>query len=254
MSLLLLQIKTVLRMLILPPAGPLLLAVIGLFLLKRRPLTARILLIVGIGSLWAMSLPVVADRLSGMVERYPALDLSKPTGAQAIVILGGGGQRAYAPEYGGPAAEALLLERLSYGAYVARKTNLPVLVTGFHLEAHAMDATLSRNFGVQAKWIEDQSYDTFENAARSMRMLGAEGIHRIILVTHATHLPRSVREFTAAGADVVPAPVGMLNERDTGMFRYLPNPLALLRSYSAVYELIGEPVRAVLAATHLRRQ
>ncbi len=196
----------------------------------------------------------MADRLSAWVERYPALDLSRPTGAQAIVILGGGGQRAYAPEYGGPAAEALLLERLSYGAYVARKTGLPVLVTGFHIEAHAMDATLSRNFGVQARWIEDQSYDTFENAAHSVRMLAADGIHRIVLVTHASHLPRSVREFTAAGADVVPAPVGVLAERDTGIYRYLPNALALVRSYSATYELLGEPVRAVLAATHLRRQ
>jgi len=25
------------------------------------------------------------------------------------------------------------------------------------------------------------------------------------------------------------------------------------RSYSAIYELLGEPVRALLAATHLRR-
>ena len=35
-----------------------------------------------------------------------------------------------APEYGGPAAGPGLLERLSYGAYVARRTGLPVLVSG----------------------------------------------------------------------------------------------------------------------------
>jgi uncharacterized SAM-binding protein YcdF (DUF218 family) len=250
----LLQLKTVLRMLILPPSGSLLIALVGLLLLKRRPLAARIFLVFGIGSLWALSTPSVADLLSGAVESYPALDLRRPTGAQAIVILGGGGQRAFAPEYGGPAAEPLLLERLSYGAYVAQKTGLPVLVTGFHVEAHVMDATLARNFAVKARWVDDQSYDTFENAAHSVRILAADGIHRIILVTHASHLPRSVREFTAAGADVVPAPVGVLTVRDTGIYRYLPNPMALVRSFGAVYELLGEPVREVLAATHLRRQ
>ena len=33
----------------------------------------------------------------------------------------------------------------------------------------------------------------------------------------------------------------------------LPHPDALLQSYAALYELLGEPVRAFLAATHLRR-
>jgi hypothetical protein len=62
-----------------------------------------------------------------------------------------------------------------------------------------------------------------------------------------------VHEFTAAGLEVVPAPVGILAARDLGILHYLPNPDALLRAYSALYEFLGEPVRALLAATHLRR-
>ena len=99
-----------------------------------------------------------------------------------------------------------------------------------------------------------QRFDTFENARNSVRLLKADGIHRIVLVTHATHLRRSVHEFIAAGVEVVPAPVGMLAARDLGMSRYLPNLGALQRSYAAIYELLGEPVRIFLAATHLRRQ
>jgi hypothetical protein len=34
----------------------------------------------------------------------------------------------------------------------------------------------------------------------------------------------------------------------------MPNPSALERSSAAVNELLGEPVRAFLAATHVRRQ
>lgn len=250
---LLLQIKTLLRKMILPPAGPLLLAMLGVFLIKRRPLLARTLLILGLGSLWLLSTPVVSDALTGLAEHYPPLDWRSAAGAQAIVILGGGGQRALAPEYGGPAAEPLLLERLSYGAYIARQTGLPILVTGFRIEAAAMRDTLRRNFGIEARWVDDAAYDTFQNASNSVRMLEADGIQRIVLVTHATHMWRSVHEFTAAGALVVPAPVGALAERDPGIARYLPNPDSLQRAHAAIYELLGEPVRAFLAASHLRR-
>ena len=82
--------KTVLRNLILPPTGPLLLAIIGLLLLRRRPRLARGLLALGLGSLWLLSLPFVADALTRLTEHYPPLDLAQPTQAQAIVILGGG--------------------------------------------------------------------------------------------------------------------------------------------------------------------
>jgi uncharacterized SAM-binding protein YcdF (DUF218 family) len=249
----LLQFKTILKAFILPPGGPLLLALLGLLLLKRRPRLARLCLVVGIASLWLLSTPIVSDAMTGLVERYPVLDLAQAANAQAIVILGGGGQRGLAPEYAAPAAEPALLERLAYGAYLAQKTGLPVLVTGFQIEAHAMHDTLQRNFGIEARWVDSDAYDTFQNAANSLRLLKADGMHRIVLVTRATHMWRSVQEFTAAGFEVIPAPVGMLANRDLGIFRWLPNPDALLRSYMAAYEMAAEPVRAILSATHLRR-
>jgi uncharacterized SAM-binding protein YcdF (DUF218 family) len=249
----LLHLKTLLKDLILPPSGPLLLALLGLLLLKVRPLLARICLIAGFASLWLLSTPVVSDALTGLAELYPSVDLRQAATAQAIVILGGGGQRAFAPEYQGPAAEPFMLERLSYGAYIAKQTGLPILVTGFSLEARAMHDSLQRNFGIETRWIDDHAYDTFQNARNSARILAAESVHRIILVTHASHMRRSVQEYAAAGFDVVPAPVGMLAERDFGVLYYLPNPEALLRSHAAINELIGVPVRIFLSASHLRR-
>jgi len=249
----LLQLKTILKELFLPPAGPLLLALLGLVLLKARPRLARIFIVTALASLWLLSTPIVSDALTGLAERYPPLDFRQAATAQAIVILGGGGQRALAPEYQGPAAEPFLLERRSYGAYVAKKTGLPILVTGFLLEARAMHDTLQRNFGIETRWIDDQAYDTFENARNSARVLAAENVHRIILVTRATHMRRSVQEFTDAGFDVVPAPAGMLAVRDFGVLGYMPSPAALHRSHDAINELIGEPVRILLSASHLRR-
>ena len=249
----LLHLKTMLKDLILPPAGPLLLAFLGFVLLKIRPLLGRICLIVGLASLWLLSTPIVSDELTRLAELYPPLDMRQTANAQAIVILGGGGQRALAPEYQGPSAEPFMLERLSYGAYLAKQTRLPVLVTGFSLEARAMHDSLQRNFGIETRWVDDQAHDTFQNARNTARILTADGVHRIVLVTHATHMRRSVREFTDAGFDVVPAPAGMLAVRDFGLLQYVPNPDALHRSQMAIYELIGEPVRMLLSASHLRR-
>jgi uncharacterized SAM-binding protein YcdF (DUF218 family) len=250
---LMLRIKTVLRNMVLPPAGILLLAVAGLLLMKRRPRLARVCLVAAVSLLWLLSTPVVSDALEALAEYYPPLDLRSAAGAQAIVILGGGGERMFAPEYAGPAAEPLMLERLSYGAYAARKTNLPVLVTGHGIEAVAMRATLVQIFQIEPRWVDDQAYDTFENARNSVRLLAAAGVKRIILVTHATHMRRAVHEFTDAGVEVIPAPVGIQTVRNYGISRYMPVPEAMQRAHSAIYELLGEPVRALLAATHLRR-
>jgi uncharacterized SAM-binding protein YcdF (DUF218 family) len=247
----LLYLKTTLKKLFLPPAGPLLIAFAGLLLIKRRPVLGRSLVFVGIATLWLLSTPWVANTLQNMAEHYPPLDLRAAGNAQAIVILGGGGQRLYAPEYAGPAAGPVLLERLTYGAYVAHETQLPVLVTGFKVEAVAMHATLSRNFGIETRWFDDAAYDTFENARNSARLLKADGIQRIILVTHATHMRRSVEEFRGAGLDVVPAPLGMNDTTHFGL-GLQPYPDALWRSYAAINELVGEPIRIFLETTHLR--
>jgi uncharacterized SAM-binding protein YcdF (DUF218 family) len=247
-------LKTVLRTLILPPSGPLLLALAGLLLLRWRPRAARLLLLLGFGSLWLLSVPAISDALTRLSERYPALDMSRAAQAQAVVILGGGGQRAYAPEYGGPAPDPGLLERLAYGAYIAHRTDLPILVSGYGVEAAAMRAALTRNFGLEARWMDEHAYDTFENARNSARLLRADDVHTIVLVTGASHEWRASHEFMAAGLEVIPAPTGLLAPREVGLMRYLPNSQALERSYVATYELFGEPVRQLLSWSHLRRQ
>jgi uncharacterized SAM-binding protein YcdF (DUF218 family) len=82
--------------------------------------------------------------------------------------------------------------------------------------------------------------------------LGADGVRKIILVTHASHLGRAAHEYTAAGFTVIPAPVGMLAARESRLLGNLPDAEALLRSQMAIYEMLGDPVRAFLTATHLR--
>ena len=146
---------------------------------------------------------MVAERLWRAAEREPVLDLARAGDAQAIVILAGGSVRAAAPEYAGEAAAGGdLLERLAYGAYLAHRTGLPVLVSGTAPETQAMQASLSRDFGVTPRWVENRSRDTFQNAQYSAPLLRAQGITRILLVTDALHEHRAAAEFAAAGLAV----------------------------------------------------
>jgi uncharacterized SAM-binding protein YcdF (DUF218 family) len=255
----LITLKSTLHILLLPPAGPMLLAACGAWLLRGRAARARavgwLLLATGLGSLWLLSTPWVADALARAAEREPPLDLSLPLNAQAIVILGGGDERLAAPEYGGaPAPGPVLLERLAYGALLAHRTALPVLISGSAREASAMRTSLRRDFGIEVRWSEERSRDTFQNAAYSAPLLRADGVSRIALVTSAAHAWRAAHEFASAGLTVVPAPVGVWAPRETGLGYYLPTVSALQRSNAALAELLGDPVRRAFVGLRLRVQ
>jgi len=247
-------VKALIRSMLLPPAINLILAAAGGLLLWRGRRIGRVLVALALVTLWLFSTPVTADWLSRLAERYPPLDLGSVQGAQAIVIIGGGGERDFAPEFQGPAAESGLLERLSYGAFVARRTGLPVLVSGAPKESMVMQTSLARDFGVSVRWREGESRDTFENARFSAHILQPAGITHIILVTSATHLWRAAHEFQGAGFQVSPAPVGLLAPREDGPFQYVPSPAALMRSNLAMYELIGEPMRLLQEALGVRER
>jgi uncharacterized SAM-binding protein YcdF (DUF218 family) len=246
------SLKAILRNLLLPPADFLLVGMIGALLLRRYRRFGVGLMLLSLTCLWLVSLPAVAEALTELVERYAALDLSQPTDAQAIVVIGGGGVRQFAPEYQASAPADVLLERLTYTAFVERRTQLPVAVSGAPSEAYVMRDALSRDFAIAPRWIEAESRDTFENARLSARILQPAGITRIILVTMSTHMYRATQEFRSAGFEVTPAPCGFRRMNSGDLRRFLPDPGALLRSYAALYELIGEPMRRLQAATGLR--
>jgi uncharacterized SAM-binding protein YcdF (DUF218 family) len=256
----LIALKTLLHTLLLPPGGALLLATAGACLIARRGAAARtrragwVLLAVGLGALWLLANPLVADALGRLAQRCPPFDMTRPAPAQAIVILGGAAERLGAPEYGGEPAVALsLLERVNYGALLARRTGLPVAVSGSPDEALAMSASLARDFGVGTRWVENRSRDTFENAEFCAALLKPLGITRILLVTDADHEWRAMHEFAAAGFTVVPAPVGLYVSREIDAHSFVPSATALLYSSQALYALVGDLARQVSAALHLRR-
>ena len=69
-------------------------------------------------------------------------------------------------------------------------------------------AWMLESLGIPADaiWLEKTSLNTYQNALYSKQILEPKGIQRIILVTSAIHMPRSVKLFEKQGFDVVPAP------------------------------------------------
>lgn len=239
--------KKIVASLVLPITGPLLLTIIGLVLVRVRPTLGRRLAWLGSLTLLILSLPIVSNSLQLYVNNAPALDLAKASTAQAIVILGGGVRRG-ASEYGGDTLGALTLARVRYGALVAHRTNIPVLVTGGAglpgaTEAELMKRSLEEEFGVRVRWAELMSRNTHENSVRSAQILLAAGVTRIILIGHSFDMPRAAAEFSAAGLEVIPAATYIPNDSFDGPLDLMPTVSSLQFSYYALYELLADAVR-----------
>lgn len=231
-------------LLLLPPAAPLLLLAAGLTLRTRHPRLAMTLILAATFVLFVPALPVTAAWLQKTLEIAPPVAPQALGDAQAIVILGAG-RRLDAPEYGGDTPSALALERLRYGAHLARASGLPLLVTGgkpgggTESEAHLMARLLREEYGLAARWIEPHARTTWENAHNSAGLLRADGIDRIVLVSHAWHLRRAVPRFEAEGLAVLPAGTQFARVEVRRLADLVPNARALADSSHALREWLG---------------
>ncbi len=236
-------LKKIATSLILPPAGPILLALAGLWLARRWPRFGRGLSIASLLGLLAMSLPPVAGWLASGLETYRPISDVDLKRAQAIVVLGGG-KYFVAPEYGQDTISRWSLERARYAAHLQRRSKLPILVAGGapdggRPEGDALKEALTRDFNAAVTWVDARSADTGENAAQSAALLKKAGISRIALVTHAWHMPRATALFVREGLTVIPAPTGFTTPSPSQLFQLTPSTTALDKSRLALHEWLG---------------
>jgi uncharacterized SAM-binding protein YcdF (DUF218 family) len=235
---------------LLPPLSLLLLLALGIIMPYRGRKLGKLLILGAFSLLWIASTPYFAEgALHLLEEQTTPLDSrhpnEQPLAAEAIVILGGGTYFS-APEYAGrdTIGDATLV-RLRYGAKLQRETGKPILVTGGKplgnsiSEAQQMRAALEEDFRVPVRWTEDESENTLENASHSFLILQQAGIHKIYLVTHAWHMPRSAEAFRHAGFEVVEAPTAFTTRYQTDLLTFLPQATAMRDSKIFVHEVIG---------------
>jgi uncharacterized SAM-binding protein YcdF (DUF218 family) len=232
--------------LLLPPLNLVLVCTVGLLLRRRHPRLGLALGGGALGLLLLLSTPAGALLLVAPLEgRTAALDSARDTGAQAIVVLGGG-RISDAPEYDGndiPSIQALT--RLYYAARLQRESGLPLLTTGGMpdgatvSEAAIMARVLREEFSRPVAWTEGRSNTTAENAQFSAPILRQAGVRRILLVTDAIHMPRSRAAFEKTGLAVTPAPTIFFSHERLTALDFLPSGEGLRRSHYAMHEWIG---------------
>lgn len=255
--------KPLLGTLVLPPAPLLLLVLIGCALVARRRALGWALTVIGVALLWLCTCSGTAQFLTRtLVRPPPALSAERVARLKAdvqhhehiaIVVLGGG-LRAFAPEYGTPNLNWVSLERLRYGIWLARQTGAPMAFSGGIgwgkiddmkglSEARTAARIAAGEFGLPITWIEDQSRDTRENAARSVAMLQPAGITHIVLVTHGFHMPRAQRAFEEAARGTIkiePAPLGLSPDKGDGSASdWMPSEVGFVAVRYALHEVLG---------------
>ncbi|MES2482607.1 MAG: YdcF family protein [Pseudomonadota bacterium] len=245
--------KAIVAALALPPAGPLLLAFVGLLMLRAGRAFGTVIGTIGLGLLWLLSCHAVSIELAKVllprVDPVGLVELRRAR-VEAVVVLGGG-LLPEAAEYGVPQPAANTLQRLRYGVRLARVAGLPLAFSGgagwsgrgTATEAEAARLVARQDFGFDIRWVEGLSRDTRENADRTAALLHRDRIRRIALVTDSWHLPRAVREFQRAGFEVLPAPTGQPVPTSGPIFEWLPSGEGLLASRRVLREWLALQVQ-----------
>lgn len=252
--------KPILTALLLPPAGPLLALLPGLLLIwRRRPnvsWSGRLWIAAALVALWTLSCQSTAVALGRhlLPSHAPAsVQMLRQQQVQAVVVLGGGIE-PYAPEYGGPQLNALSMERLRYGVWLARELQVPLAFAGgvgWSQAAHAAgqppvpaEADMAGSVALQVLGhpiaiIDSRSRDTRENGLYMTELLLQRNIRHIALVTHAWHMPRAMRAFDGRGLQVHAAPMGFTGLYERPLLGALPSAHGLTASRRILREWLG---------------
>jgi uncharacterized SAM-binding protein YcdF (DUF218 family) len=248
--------KPLFTALLLPPVPLLLLLLVGARLMFRRRLLAWLLILLAAVGLWLMCTTAASGLLiKGLTQPPPALAEADITSLKraprtAIVVLGGGRQ-VLAPEYGISTLNARSIERLRYGLWLSRETNLPVAFSGGvghgarpgPSEAEIAARIAEREFNRPLRWTEGESRDTRENAIKTVAMLREQGVETIVLVTHDYHMRRALRNFQRAAegskVKIIAAPMGLPMPGRMNALHWLPGLDGFEGTQLALHEWLG---------------
>ena len=170
----------------------------------------------GLGLIWLFAMPFPSRQLIwGLEERAAALTPAQIPKADAVLVLGGGLKPALAPRRGVEVSEGG--DRLLTGLRLMRENRAPLLITsGGSVSFTAADPApaeaisareLAVELGLPASriLINPGSRTTAEEARDIGAMAKQRGWSRILLVTSAFHMPRSLATFRQrSGLQVIP--------------------------------------------------
>ena len=199
------------------------LLLVALVLLWRKPRLAAIPIALSLAVLLVSSNAWVSTWLVRSLESQH-LPPSNPPVVDAIVVLGGCTKPQVPPRPWVDVSEEG--DRVLHAANLYKAGKAPkIILSGGRVdwagnnpvpESEDM-ATILKAMGVPESALiqEPTSRNTRENAVNVKQIMDAQNIRRILLVTSALHMPRSLRIFQKLGIDAIAAPTDYLvSEQD----------------------------------------
>ena len=200
--------------------------------------------------------PRVANYLLQSLEQQYLPTAELPT-ADAIVVLGGA-TKSISP----PRSLADLNEhgdRIIRAAQLYKQEKAPLIIlSGGRIDwygngnSEAQDmAEILELMGIPTEAIlqEGESFNTYENAINTQKIIEKKKIESILLVTSAFHTPRALQIFRRLGIKTTPAPTDFfVSEQDIAasdysteskILSYFPEPNSLARTTLVIKEYIG---------------
>ncbi len=236
-----------LSLLVYPLSQALLLCLLGLLLqLFGRGRSAFAAVGLAAAWLWLCSTALFADVLMGSLEKdFPPRALSATPAVDAIVVLGGATRGdTHMSSLGDLNQQA---DRLVHAAALYRAGKAPVvMVSGGSARGDRPEAQLMRDIlqvmGVPRGSIllEESSRNTHDNAVNASALLKQRGAKRVLLVTSAFHMRRSMALFQGRGLEVTAAPTDYQRlVNSPSVPRWLPTADDLVRTTHALREYVG---------------
>ncbi|OIP75054.1 MAG: hypothetical protein AUK48_08425 [Oscillatoriales cyanobacterium CG2_30_44_21] len=221
-------------------------------ILFRKSRLASVLIAIALVILLVSSNEIFAKWLVRSLEwQYLPMELPQ---ADAIVVLGGGTRPRIAPRPWYEVNEAG--DRILYGSWLYKQGKAPVMIVtggrtewlgeGGNPESQDM-AAIAEMMGVPSSAIiqESQSFNTRDNATNTRQILISRNLSKVLLVTSALHMPRSMEIFRKVGIESIAAPTDFLTVRAennrgwTAILDLFPNVEALRNTTNAIKEYIG---------------
>ncbi|MCS6855563.1 MAG: YdcF family protein [Elioraea sp.] len=231
-----------------PGTFALLIALIGLVAIWRGRRWGRWPIAAGLG----IYLVVLATPLPPLVvlpleERF-ARPAAAPSRVDGVIVLGGAVEQNLTEARGIPALNGAA-ERMTELVVLARRYPEARLVftggQGSLVHGALSEADVARALflalGVPGDRLlfESDSRNTWENAVFTRRLVGPKAGETWLLITSASHMPRSVGAFRKAGWEIVPWPVNYRTGRSLAALYDDPFPQRLQLLETGLREWIG---------------
>jgi uncharacterized SAM-binding protein YcdF (DUF218 family) len=230
----------------------------GLLLILALILRRRSLIVAAILVLFTPSTPLVSHLLLEPLESvYPSLTVAAAARVDAVVVLSGGLFRGISPA-GVQWGESANRYFAGLDLALAEKARLLVISGGSPTSRGEINqgqvlrqAAISRGFPAE-RIIVTRAVFTTEDEASAVSQF--PGIHSILLVTSAFHMPRAAMLFRSHGLDVSPFPTDqrVLGGVLAGSALLIPDSSPLHGSEMAIREYYGLAVYKTLLFFHPR--